>query len=62
MHTVGRRLGFTRRRQADLRTALEITDGFKEICSQDPVRFDFSLTRLGIRPELDMTSLPLHPA
>ncbi|BBO68878.1 TIGR02757 family protein [Desulfosarcina alkanivorans] len=62
MHTVGRRLGFTRRRQADLRTALEITDGFKEICSQDPVRFDFSLTRLGIRSELDMTSLPLHPA
>jgi uncharacterized protein (TIGR02757 family) len=58
MHTIGLRLDFTRRRQADRRTALEITDGFKNICSEDPVRFDFSLTRLGIRPELDMTILP----
>jgi uncharacterized protein (TIGR02757 family) len=58
MHAVGRRLGFTRRRQADMRTALEITAGFKAICSEDPVRFDFSLTRLGIRSELDMTLLP----
>lgn len=58
MHTIGLRLAFTHRRQADLRTALEITDGFKKICRQDPVRYDFSLTRLGIRPELDMTILP----
>lgn len=58
MHTIGRRLGFTSRRQADLRTALEITAGFKKIYSEDPVRFDFSLTRLGIRSELDMTILP----
>lgn len=58
MHTIGGRLGFTRRRQADLRTALEITDGFKAVCAGDPVRFDFSLTRLGIRPELGMELLP----
>lgn len=62
MHTIGRRLGFTRRRQADLRTALEITAGFREISSEDPVRFDFSLTRLGIRSELDMTILPAQRA
>ena len=58
MHTVGRRLGFTHRLQADMRTALEVTAGFKSICAEDPVRFDFSLTRLGIRPELDMAVLP----
>ncbi len=59
MHTIGRRLGFTLRLQADMRTALEITAGFKAICAQDPVRFDFSLTRLGIRSELDMDCLPM---
>ncbi len=58
MHRVGRRLGFTHRHQADMRTALEVTAGFKAICAEDPVRFDFSLTRLGIRSELDMDCLP----
>ncbi|MBC2710538.1 MAG: TIGR02757 family protein [Desulfosarcina sp.] len=58
MHTIGRRLGFTHRLQADMGTALEITAGFKAICAEDPVRFDFSLTRLGIRSELDMNRLP----
>jgi uncharacterized protein (TIGR02757 family) len=58
MYTVGRRLGFTCRRQADLRTALEITAGFRKICPEDPVRYDFSLTRLGIHPKLDITLLP----
>jgi uncharacterized protein (TIGR02757 family) len=60
MHTVGRRLGFTRRRQADLRTALEVTAGFRKICPEDPVRYDFSLTRLGIHPNLDITLLPRY--
>jgi len=59
MHRIGRRLGFTHRHQADRRTALEVTDGFKTFCAEDPVRFDFSLTRLGIRSELDMECLPL---
>jgi uncharacterized protein (TIGR02757 family) len=60
MHTVGRRLGFTHRRQADLRTALEVTAGFRKICPEDPVRYDFSLTRLGIHPNLDITLLPRY--
>ena len=58
MHTVCRRLGFTHRHQADMRTALDITAGFKAVCAEDPVRFDFSLTRLGIRSELDMNRPP----
>lgn len=58
MHNVGRRLGFTQRHQADMRTAFEVTAGFKAICAEDPVRYDFSLTRLGIRSELDMDCLP----
>ena len=58
MHAVARRLGFTDRLQQDRRTALEVTAGFKSICPEDPVRFDFCLTRLGIRSELDLDCLP----
>jgi uncharacterized protein (TIGR02757 family) len=52
MHRIGLALGFTRRRQADRRTAVEITSGFRKYSSHDPVKYDFSLTRLGIRKDL----------
>ncbi len=48
MHRVGRTLGFTRRNQPDLAAAVEITEGFRRICPQDPVKYDFALTRPGI--------------
>jgi hypothetical protein len=54
MHSICRRLGFTTRKSADLRTALEITKGFRQLTSRDPVKYDFALTRLGIRPDGDM--------
>jgi uncharacterized protein (TIGR02757 family) len=41
-------LGFHRRRAADLRTAVEITSAFRRICPDDPARYDFALTRVGI--------------
>jgi uncharacterized protein (TIGR02757 family) len=47
-------LGFTKRRSADLAAALEITARFSEIEPNDPVKYDFSLTRLGIRPDLSI--------
>ncbi|MCU0576747.1 MAG: TIGR02757 family protein [Desulfobacterota bacterium] len=53
MHRIGRALGMTTRRQADLRTAVEITRGFRNIAPDDPVRYDFSLTRIGIRNDFD---------
>jgi uncharacterized protein (TIGR02757 family) len=53
MHRVGRNLGFTKRKQADMKTALEITEGFKRLSPQDPVRYDFVLTRPGIRGDVD---------
>jgi len=53
MHDIATRLGFTSRKAGDLRTAREITDSFAKYDSEDPVRFDFSLTRLGIHPDLD---------
>lgn len=54
MHRVAVRLGLTRRRQADLRTALEITDAFRAIRPDDPVRYDFALTRFGIRGQASL--------
>jgi uncharacterized protein (TIGR02757 family) len=48
MYRISKRLGFTGRRTADLKTAREITEGFREISPDDPVRYDFALTRVGI--------------
>jgi uncharacterized protein (TIGR02757 family) len=53
MHRISLRLGLTRRKQADLAAALEITAAFRKIEPEDPVRYDFCLTRLGIRNDLD---------
>jgi len=47
-------LGLTRRKSADLRAALEITAAFRRFAPDDPVRYDFALTRLGIRPDADL--------
>jgi uncharacterized protein (TIGR02757 family) len=49
MHRIGLDAGLTHRKQADMRTALEITQAFRAIVPEDPVRYDFALTRLGIR-------------
>jgi len=54
MFRVGTWLGFTRRRAADLKTALEVTSGFRRIRPDDPVRYDFALTRAAMRGELDL--------
>lgn len=54
---IGRALGLTARRRPDLAAALEITRGFARVAPRDPVRYDFALTRLGIRPECRLRPL-----
>ncbi|MGM0452202.1 MAG: TIGR02757 family protein [Thermodesulfobacteriota bacterium] len=49
MFRVCRTLNLTRRKQPNMKTALEITTGFARIMPADPVRYDFVLTRQGIR-------------
>lgn len=49
MHRICLALGLTQRRQANLAAALEATAGFRHIAPNDPVRYDFALTRLGMR-------------
>ena len=53
MHSICTGLKMTSRKQADMQTAIEITSAFKKIVPEDPVKYDFSLTRLGIRKDAD---------
>jgi len=57
MHKIGLALKFTKRKQANMATALEITDGFKRMAPGDPVKYDFALTRFGIRSDMDIDCL-----
>jgi uncharacterized protein (TIGR02757 family) len=57
MHRIGLMFGFTKRKQADLRTAVEITKAFRGLSPEDPVRYDFVLTRFGIRNDMDKAGL-----
>ena len=56
MHRISLALKLTNRKQADMRTAIEITQAFAIIAPHDPVRYDFCLTRLGIRSDIDIES------
>lgn len=41
-------LGLTKRKPKDIRTALEITDAFREIWPEDPLKGDFALFGYGV--------------
>ena len=52
-------LNLSKRKQADMKTALEITYAFRMIAPDDPVKYDFALTRLGmrgVRPNFDFST------
>ena len=52
MYRIGMGLRLTERRGANMHAALEITSAFKRIAPDDPVKYDFALTRLGIRDDV----------
>jgi uncharacterized protein (TIGR02757 family) len=54
MHRISRLIGFTDRKQADMSTALEITSCFRKLAPKDPVKYDFALTRFGIRSDMSI--------
>jgi uncharacterized protein (TIGR02757 family) len=54
MHKICVELNMTCRKSSDILTAIEITKAFRKINPEDPVRYDFALTRLGIRKEADV--------
>ena len=52
MHRISITLGLTKRKQANMKTAMEITSSFAIFSPDDPVKYDFALTRLGIRDDM----------
>ena len=48
MSRLCRLIGFHDKSQMSLNTALQVTMRFAEICPEDPVRYDFALSRVGI--------------
>lgn len=54
MHRAARALRLTRRKQANLAAALDVTAAFRGMNPEDPLKYDFALTRLGIRRDEDM--------
>lgn len=48
MFRISRRLGLTRRRTADAEAARRITAAYARVRPDDPVRYDFAITRLGM--------------
>lgn len=57
MARIGRRLGLTCRQAPNAGMALDMTEAFRRLEPDDPVKFDFALTRFGIRTDLDMNRL-----
>ncbi|MFP6582460.1 MAG: TIGR02757 family protein [Candidatus Hydrogenedentota bacterium] len=52
MYKVAKRYRMTRRKAPDGKAALDMTKVFRKMEPEDPLKFDFVLTRLGIRAEL----------
>ena len=48
MHRIALENELTKRKNADMKTASEITRAFAEFSPKDPVKYDFALTRPGI--------------
>jgi len=50
---VSKMLGFCRRKNMSLKTAVEVTDRFAQIEPDDPVKYDFALCRIGMSQNSD---------
>ncbi|MDO9508431.1 MAG: TIGR02757 family protein [Thermovirgaceae bacterium] len=57
MHRICLELGLIRRKAADMGAVIEATESFRLIAPEDPTRYDFTLTRFGIRPDLKVSDL-----
>lgn len=66
IHRVSRRLGLTRRKSADWKTAEEITARLARLDPNDPVKYDFALCQLGVleicRTKPRLSDCPRCPA
>ncbi len=56
-HRIALRAGWTKRKAADMRSVREVSAALAAINPDDPVRYDFALSRFGIRSELNLEKL-----
>ncbi len=68
VHRIGTFIGLTRRKDLSWRTAEDVTRRLRQLDAQDPVRYDFALSHLGIsgacasrRDERRCAGCPLKP-
>lgn len=57
MFRIAKELGLCSRTSANLASAVEITNAFAEFAPEDPVKYDFALTRFGIHPVINRKPL-----
>lgn len=57
MARIGQMLRLTKRKSVNMKMVLEITAAFRAVAPDDPVKYDFALTRFGIRGDLDIDEL-----
>ncbi|MEW5821183.1 MAG: TIGR02757 family protein [Cyanobacteriota bacterium] len=57
IHKVSMNFGFTVRKNADMLAALEITNAFRKLNPDDPVKYDFALTRSSILNDNDLKKI-----
>jgi len=57
MFSIARSFGMTSRKNANYGAVLEVTRAFAALRPDDPLRYDFVLTRFGIRQDLDKKKL-----
>jgi len=57
IHRISLKYGLTMRKSADLKTAVEITKSFRRLNPDDPVKYDFALTRPGIMDDKELKQL-----
>lgn len=57
MATIGRFFGFTRRKSPGIGMALDVTVALRKFSPEDPVKYDFALTRFGIRQDMELDEL-----
>ena len=57
MNNICTSTGITKRKNADLKAVIEITEWFKAVNANDPIKYDFALTRFGIRDDMNIEDL-----
>ena len=60
MFQIAKMFRLTSSKQANLKAAIEITESFEKLNRGDPIKYDFVLTRFGIRSEMNKKDIIKH--